>query len=69
MTDNPKIEDVARGLTEAQIEELRQVIIPVIGACLLMRSNDPALVDPRIGVAAEVANAIANHIKGTTNGA
>lgn len=43
-------------------DELREVVLPVIGACLLMRSDDPRLADPRIGVAAEVANAVAKRL-------
>lgn len=42
--------------------ELRDVVMPVIGACLLMRSDDPKLAHPRLGVAAEVANAVTKHL-------
>lgn len=43
-------------------EEIAELVKPVIGACLLMRSDDPKLVDPRLGVAAEVGKAVVNRL-------
>lgn len=46
--------DLARRISEC--------VVPVIGAVLLMRPDDPRLIDPRVGVAAEVGKAVAKMI-------
>lgn len=55
--DNALADDVVE-----RAAELRDVVMPVISACLLMQSDDPKLAHPRLGVAAEVANAVAKHL-------
>lgn len=44
-------------------ESIADVVRPVIGAVLLMRPDDPALIDPRVGVAAEVGKAVAKYLE------